>query len=82
MRETSAAEEQQDRAESILHQSEVEVEFHVEKEKAAEIKNQVQTVTNSPEAQQQQATTASKEVAEMQKECRDCQSSSCRGHKS
>ena len=31
MRETSAAEEQQNRAESILeHQTEVEVEFHVE----------------------------------------------------
>ena len=34
-RETSAAEEQQNRAESILeHQTEVEVEFHVEGEKA------------------------------------------------
>ena len=38
---------------------------------AAEIKNQVQTVKNSPEAQQQQATTESKEVAEMQQECSD-----------
>ena len=44
----------------------------MEEEKAAEIKNQVQTVKNSPEAQQQQATTTeSKKVAEMQQECRD-----------
>ena len=57
MRETSAAEEQQ---------TEVEVEFHMEEEKAAEIKNQVQTVKIS---QQQQATTASKEVAGMQRQC-------------
>ena len=34
-------------------------------------KNQVQTVKNSSEAQQRQAITASKEVAEMQQECRD-----------
>ena len=57
MRETSAAEEQQ---------TEDEVEFHMEEEKAAEIKNQVQTVKIS---QQQQATTASKEVAGMQRQC-------------
>ena len=67
MHETSAAEEQQNRAGSILeHQTEFEVEFHIEDEKGGEIKNQVQTVKNSLEAQQQQATTASEEVAEMQ----------------
>ena len=68
--------------ESILeYQTEVEVEFHVE-EKAAEIKNQVQTVKNSPEAQQHQAATALKEVAEMQQECKySVNVSSCRGHK-
>ena len=77
MRDTSAAKEQQNRPESILgYQTEVEVEFHIEEEKAAEIKNQVQTVKIS---QQQQATTASKELTVVQ---RQCQSVSCRGHKS
>ena len=68
--------------ESILeYQTEVEVEFHVE-EKAAEIKIQV-TVKNSPDAQQHQAATALKEVAEMQRECKDSvKVLSCRGQKS
>ena len=49
----SAAEVQQNRAVSFLeYQTEVEVEFHIEDEKTAEIKNQVQTVKIS---QQQQA---------------------------
>ena len=40
MRETSTAEEQQNRAEDLLeYQTEVEVEFHIEEEKAVEIKN-------------------------------------------
>ena len=44
-------EEQQKRAESILeYQTEVEIELDVEEEKSAEIKNQVQTAKNSPEA--------------------------------
>ena len=46
-------------------------ELDVEKEKAAAIKNQVQTAKNPPEAQQHRAVTASKEVAEMQQEWRD-----------
>ena len=67
MREMSAAEEQQNRVESILEcQTEVEVEFRMEEEKAAEIKNQVQTVKIS---QQQQTTTASKEVTGVQRQC-------------
>ena len=67
MRETSAAEGQQNRAESILeYQTEVEVEFHIGEEKAAEIKNQFQTVKISL---QRQATTASKEVAGVQRQC-------------
>ena len=53
------------------YQTEVETELDVEEEKAAEIKNQVQTAKNSHEAQQQRAATASKEVAEMQQEWRD-----------
>ena len=53
------------------YQTEVETELDVQEEKAAEIKNQVQTAKNSPEAQQQQATTESKDVAEMQQEWRD-----------
>ena len=57
-------------------QTEVEVEFHMEEETAAEIKNQVQTVKIS---HQQQATTASNEVTGVQ---RQCQSVSCIGHKS
>ena len=72
MRETSAAEEQQNRAESILeYQTEVQVELYIEEENAAEIKNQVQTVKNSRETQQHRPATATKEVAEMQQECRD-----------
>ena len=50
--------------------------FALKKRKAAETKNQVQTVKI---AHQQQATTASKEVTGVQ---RQCQSVSCRGHKS
>ena len=53
------------------YQTEVETELDVEEEKAAEIKNQVQTAKNSHEAQQHRAATASKEVAEMQQEWRD-----------
>ena len=73
MHETSAAEEQHNRAENISeYQTEVEIELDVEREeKAAEIKNQVQTAKNSPEAQQHRAATASKEVAEMQQVWRD-----------
>ena len=59
-------EEQQKRVQSISeYQTEVETELDVEEEKAAEIKNQVQTAKNSHEAQQHRAATASKEVAEM-----------------
>ena len=62
-------EEQQKRVQSISeYQTEVETELDVEEEKAAEIKNQVQTAKNSREAQQHRAATASKEVAEMQQE--------------
>ena len=57
-------EEQQKRVQSISeYQTEVEIELDVEDEKAAEIKNQVQTAKNSLEAQQHRAATASKEVA-------------------
>ena len=51
------------------HQAEVEAEFHVEEKKAAEVKKQVQTAKNSPEAQQLRAAAALKEVAEMQQKC-------------
>ena len=65
-------EEQQKRVQCISeYQTEVEIELDVEEEKAAEIKNQVQTAENSPEAQQHRAATSSKEVAEMQQEWRD-----------
>ena len=65
-------EEQQKCVQSISeYQTEVETELDVEKEKAAAIKNQVQTAKNPPEAQQHRAITASKEVAEMQQEWRD-----------
>ena len=65
----TGGEEQQKRVQSISeYQIEVEIELDVEEEKAAEIKNQVQTAKNSPEAQQHRAATASKEVAEMQQE--------------
>ena len=57
------------RRKTLKHQAEVEVEFHVEEEKAAEIKKQVQTAKNSPEAQQLRAAAALKEVAEMQQKC-------------
>ena len=68
----TGGEEQQKRVQSISeYQIEVEIELDVEEEKAAEIKNQVQTAKNSPEAQQHRAATASKEVAEMQQEWRD-----------
>ena len=59
--------EEQKRVQSISeYQTEVEIELDVEEDKAAEIKNQVQTAQNSLEAQQHRAATASKEVAEMQ----------------
>ena len=65
-------EEQQKRVQSTSeYQTEVETELDVEEEKAAEIKNQVQTAKNSPESQQHRPATASKEVAEMQQEWRD-----------
>ena len=65
-------EEQQKRVQSTSeYQTEVETELDVEEEKAAEMKNQVQTAKNSPEAQQHRQATASKEVAEMQQEWRD-----------
>ena len=54
---------------TLKHQAEVEAEFHVEEEKAAEIKKQVHTAKNSPEAQQLLAPAALKEVAEMQQRC-------------
>ena len=72
MHETSAAEEQQKRVQSMLeYQTDGKIELDVEEEKAAEIKNQVQTAKNLLEALQQQAATASKEVAEMHQEWRD-----------
>ena len=58
-------------AEYSEYQTEIETELDVEEEKAAEIKNQVQTAKNSPEAQQHRPATASKEVAEMQQDWRD-----------
>ena len=65
----SGGEEQQKRAESILeNQTEVEIELDVEEEKAAEIKNQVQSAKNSLESQQHRAATVSTEVAETQHE--------------
>ena len=54
------------RRKTLSHQAGIEAEFHVEEEKAAEIKKQVQTAKNSPEAQQLRAAAALKEVAEMQ----------------
>ena len=54
----------------MKHQVVVEAEFHAEEEKVAEIKNQVQTAKNSPEALQHRAAAELKEVAEMQQECR------------
>ena len=55
--------------ESFLeYQTEVDIELDSEEEKAVEIKNQVQTANNSPEAKQHRAATASKEVAEMYQE--------------
>ena len=58
-------EEQHKRVQSISEfQTEVEIELDVEEEKAAEIKNQVQTAKNSLGAQQHRAATASKEVDE------------------
>ena len=54
------------RTKTLSHQARIEAEFHVEEEKAAEIKKQVQTAKNSPEAQQLRAAAALKEVAEMQ----------------
>ena len=56
-------------AEFSEYQTEVQTELDVEEEKAAEIKNQVQTAKNSHEAQQHRAAIASK--AEMQQEWRD-----------
>ena len=43
------------RRKTLKHRAEVEAEFHVEEKKAAEIKNQVQTAKNSPDAQQHRA---------------------------
>ena len=57
------------RRRTLKHQAEVEAEFLVEEEKAAEIKKQVQTANNSPEAQQLRAAAALKDVAEMQEKC-------------
>ena len=57
------------RRKTLKHHAEVEAEFHVEEEKAAEIKKQVQTAKNSPETQQLRAATALKEVAEMHQKC-------------
>ena len=54
---------------TLKHRAEVETKFHVEEEKAAEIKKQVHTAKNSPEAQQLLAPAALKEVAEMQHKC-------------
>ena len=59
------------RRKTLKHQAEVKAEFHVEEEKAAEIKNQVQTAKNSPEVQQHRAAAGLKEVAEMQQKCGD-----------
>ena len=57
------------RRKTLSHQAGIKAEFHVEEEKAAEIKKQVQTVKNSPEAQQFRAAAALKEVVEMQQKC-------------
>ena len=57
------------RSQTLKHQAGVAAEFHVEEEKAAEIKKQVQTAKNSPEAQQLRAAAALKDVAEMQQKC-------------
>ena len=53
----------------MKHQAGIAAEFHVEEEKAAEIKNQVQTAKNSPEAQQVRVAATLKEVVEMQQKC-------------
>ena len=50
---------------NLKRPAEVEVECLVEEEKAAEVKNQVQTAKNSPEAQQYRAAAALNDVAEM-----------------
>ena len=55
----------------LKHHAEVVAEFHVEEEKATEIKKQVQTAKNSPDAQQHRAVAGLKEVAEMQQKCSD-----------
>ena len=53
----------------MKHHAKIEAEFHVEEEKAAEIKKQVRTAKNSPEAQQLRAAAALKAVPEMQQKC-------------
>ena len=57
------------RSQTLKHQAGIAAEFHVEEEKAAEIKKQVRTAKNSPEAQQLRAAAALKDVAEMQQKC-------------
>ena len=70
--QNTATDEQKNPGEKNLkRQAEVVVEFHFEEEKASEIKNQVQTAKNSPEAQQYRTAAALKEVAEMQQKCSD-----------
>ena len=89
MRETSAAEEQQNHAESILeNQTEVEVEFHIEEEKAAEIKNQgsngedftATTSNHSVEGGNRSAETVSKAQELMRTQREDGKQDAWNGH--
>ena len=57
------------RRKTLKHQAGNAAEFHVKEEKAVEIKEQVRTAKNSPDAQQFRAAAALKEVAEMQQKC-------------
>ena len=79
--ENTATDEQEENSEAPRRNC--AAEFHVEEEKATEIKKQVQTAKNSPEAQQHRAAAGLKEVAEMQQKCSDSvKVQSCREHKS
>ena len=54
----SAEEQRKLKVNTLKYQTEVEAKIHVEDEKAAEIKNNVQSVKNSLEAQQHQVVTS------------------------
>ena len=76
-------EEQQKRAQSILeYQTEVEIDLDVEEEKAAEIKNQVQTAKNYLKHSNFEQPQCRRRWLKCNRSERQCQSSSCRGHKS